>query len=95
MSGALHLASHLLGRVARAIARDWECLYGHPVVYLETFVEPARYRGSCYRAANWLELGLTTGRGHNDRTNRVNRPLKQVWGYPLNRRFRSLLGAFA
>lgn len=88
-----HLASHLLGRVARVIARDWEHVYGHRVVYLETFVEPVRYRGTCYRAANWRLLGLTTGRGHNDRTNRVNRPLKQVWGYPLNRRFRTLLGA--
>jgi hypothetical protein len=88
-----HLASHLLGRVARVIAEDWERLYGHPVYYLETFVEPARYRGTCYRAANWRALGLTTGRGHNDRTNRVNRPLKQVWGYPLTARFRTLLGA--
>jgi hypothetical protein len=88
-----HLASHLLGRVARVIAADWERVYGHPVVYLETFVEPERYRGTCYRAANWRALGLTTGRGHNDRTNRVNRPPKQVWGYPLTARFRTLLGA--
>jgi hypothetical protein len=88
-----HLASHLLGRVARVIAEDWERLYGHPVYYLETFVEPVRYRGTCYRAANWRALGLTTGRGHNDRTNRVNRPLKEVWGYPLTARFRTMLGA--
>lgn len=88
-----HLASHLLGRVARVIAADWSRVYGHPVYYLETFVEPARYRGTCYRAANWIELGLTTGRGKDDRTNRANRPLKQVWGYPLDRRFRERLGA--
>jgi hypothetical protein len=88
-----HLASHLLGRVARVIADDWRRRYGHPVVYLETFVEPARFRGTCYRAANWLELGLTTGRGKDDRTNRANRPLKQVLGYPLSPRFRHLLAA--
>lgn len=87
-----HLASHLLGRVARVIAADWQRVYGHPVYYLETFVEPERYRGTCYRAANWVVLGLTTGRGHNDRTNRANRPLKEVWGYPLTSRFRTLLG---
>lgn len=86
-----HLASHLLGRVARSIASDWQRVYGHPVVYLETFVEPARYRGTCYRAANWIALGLTTGRGHNDHTKRANRPLKQVWGYPLTPRFRTWL----
>lgn len=90
-----HLASHLLGRVARVIAADWQRLYGHPVHYLETFVDADRYRGTCYRAANWQVLGLTTGRGHNDRTNRANRPLKEVWGYPLDPRFRSLLGALA
>src|SRR5690606_40653060 len=48
-----HLASHLLGRVARVIAADWQRLYGHPVHYLETFVDADRYRGTCYRAANW------------------------------------------
>jgi hypothetical protein len=81
--------------VARVIAADWQRLYGHPVHYLETFVDADRYRGTCYRAANWQVLGLTTGRGHNDRTNRANRPLKEVWGYPLDPRFRSLLGASA
>jgi hypothetical protein len=87
-----HLASHLLGRVARRIAADWQQLHGHPVYYLETFVEPARYRGTSYRAANWQMLGLTTGRGKDDHTYRANRPLKQVWGYPLAPRFRALLG---
>jgi Druantia protein DruA len=86
-----HLASHLLGRVARQIAMDWEELYGHPVHYLETFVEPARFRGTCYRAANRISLGLTTGRGKDDQTHRANRPLKEVLGYPLTRRFRALL----
>ena len=88
-----HLASHLLGRVARSIAGDWEHLYGHPVYYLETFVDPQRFRGTCYRAANWLSLGLTTGRGKDDQTHRPTRPRKEVLGYPLTPRFRAWLGA--
>ncbi len=86
-----HLASHLLGRVARQIATDWQAVYGHPVHYLESFVDPSRFRGTCYRAANWISLGLTTGRGKDDQTHRANRPAKEVLGYPLTRRFRALL----
>ena len=63
-----HLASHLLGRVAATIACDWERMYAHPVWLLETFVDPARFRGTCYRAANWIPLGSTTGRGKDDLT---------------------------
>jgi hypothetical protein len=51
-----HLASHLLGRMVTVLARDWERLYGHPIYFLETFVDPARFRGTCYRAANWVVL---------------------------------------
>jgi hypothetical protein len=87
-----HLASHLLGWVAREVSGEWERAYGHPVYFLETFVDPARFRGTCYRAANWVHLGQTTGRGKDDHTNRVNRPLKDVLGYPLTKRFRELLG---
>ena len=54
-----HLASHVLGRMARTVSADWERLYGHPVHFLETFVDPTRFRGTCYRAANWLFLGTT------------------------------------
>jgi hypothetical protein len=86
-----HLASHLLGRVARRISQDWESLYAHPIYYLETFVDPARFRGTCYRASNWLRLGLTTGRGKADQTGRPNRPLKEVLGYPLSPDFRERL----
>src|SRR6266849_8498582 len=56
------LASHILGRMAALAPRDWERIYGHPIYYLETFVDPQR-RGTCYRAANWIALGWTTGRG--------------------------------
>ena len=87
------LASHVLGRIARRVASDWEALYGHPVYYLETFVDPARFRGTCYRAANWIALGRTTGRGQADPHHRPNRPLKQVLGYPLSPRFRERLCA--
>jgi hypothetical protein len=87
-----HLASHLLGRVARQIAADWQALYEHPVCLLETFIDPERFAGTCYRAANWVYLGLTTGRGKNDHTNRPNRSLKELWVYPLRRDFRRHLG---
>ena len=86
-----HLASHLLGRMARRAAGDWERLYAHPVHLLETFVDPARFAGTCYRAANWTDVGQTTGRGKDDQTKRANRTLKRVLVYPLHRRFRELL----
>jgi hypothetical protein len=88
-----HLASHLLSRMAQRLSADWECRYGHPIYFLETFVDPERFRGTCYRAANWVLLGRTTGRGKDDQTNRPNRSIKEVLGYPLTRRFRQLLGA--
>lgn len=87
-----HLASHILGRMARLLPHDWERIYGHPVYYLETFVDPNRFRGTCYRAANWIVLGRTTGRGKDDQTHRPNRPIKQVLGLPLVSHFRHLLG---
>jgi hypothetical protein len=86
-----HLASHLLGQMARRLSAAWEQLYAHPVYFAETFVDPARHRGTCYRAANWRVLGRTTGRGHTDRTHRVNRSLKEVLGYPLVPDFRARL----
>jgi len=88
-----HLASHLLGRMAKLLSRDWQRIYSHPVYYAETFVDPGRFRGTCYRAANWVDLGWTTGRGKDAPTKQVNRSLKRVLGYPLSRRFRERLGA--
>ncbi|HQG87861.1 MAG TPA: DUF4338 domain-containing protein [Planctomycetota bacterium] len=90
-----HLASHLLGQMARLVPADWQRRYGHPVVFLETFVDPLRARGTCYRAANWVVLGQTTGRGKNDHTYRPNRSRKLILGYPLTPWFRTLLGARA
>jgi hypothetical protein len=86
-----HLASHILGKVTRALSDDWEQMYGHPVYFAETFIDPGRFRGTCYRAANWQLLGLTTGRGKNDRTNKPNRPIKEILGLPLTSRFRKYL----
>ena len=86
-----HLASHLLGRMARTLSKEWEAMYSHPVHYLETFVDPGRFRGTCYRAANWIPLGLTQGLGKDAQTKDPNRSLKEVMAYPLTRRFRELL----
>jgi len=86
-----HLASHILGRMARQLSPDWERAYGHPIYFLETFVDPERFRGTCYRAANWVLLGRTTGRGKDDQTGRPNRSIKEILGYPLTPRFRQLL----
>jgi uncharacterized protein DUF4338 len=86
-----HLASHILGKMTSQLSQDWERLYGHPVYFAETFIDPGRFRGTCYRAANWKFLGLTTGRGKNDHTYKPNRPIKEVLGLPLTPRFRELL----
>jgi hypothetical protein len=86
-----HLASHVLGRMARSLPSDWQRAYGHPVCYLETFVDPQRFRGTCYLAANWTVLGRTTGRGKDAQSHRPNRSIKHVLGYPLRRDFRRLL----
>jgi Domain of unknown function (DUF4338) len=86
-----HLASHILSRVTATLSRDWERMYGHPIWFAETFIDPERFRGTCYRAANWIPLGRTTGRGKDDLTHRQNRSIKEVFGLPLTRRFRELL----
>jgi hypothetical protein len=88
-----HLASHILARMARILPTDWNGIYRHPIYYLETFVDKTHYAGTCYKAANWIYLGDTTGRGKNDHTNKPNRSIKAVWGYPLTRNFRTVLGA--
>jgi len=86
-----HLASHLLGAVVRRLSADWQQIYGHPVYFAETFVDPERFAGTCYRAANWVHLGRTTGRGKDDLTHRPNRSRKDVLGYPLIAQFRQRL----
>jgi hypothetical protein len=86
-----HLASHILGQMAQRVASDWERMYAHPIYLLESFVDPERFRGTCYRAANWIVVGQTTGRGKDSRTWKPNRSIKQILVLPLHRRFRQLL----
>lgn len=85
------LASHLLARCTKALSSDWQRLYYHPIYWVETFVDTERFKATCYRAANWIFLGKTTGRGKNDLTHKPNRSLKDVYGYPLIRDFKTRL----
>jgi hypothetical protein len=77
------LASHLLGMIARRLSQDWQAKYGHPILLLETFVD-RRFQGTCYRAANWLRLGQTTGRTRNDRHKCIEAPVKDVYVYAMH-----------
>lgn len=86
-----HLASHVLGRITRRLAADWHARYGHPVHLLETFVERARFRGTCYRAANWIPVGQTQGRSRQDRDRTLCVPVKDIYLYALTPRVREEL----
>jgi hypothetical protein len=90
-----HLASNILGRMTRVLSSEWQRVYAHPIYFVETFIDPQRFRGTCYRAANWEVLGETTGRGKDDRAHRANRSIKQVLGYPLVKDFRQRLTQLA
>ena len=90
-----HLASHLLGRIARRLSADWQSVYGHPIYFVETFIDPQRFRGTCYLAANWTLMGVTTGRGKDAPTYEPNRSIKQVLGYALVKDFRQRLSHLA
>jgi hypothetical protein len=85
------LASHALSLVARRLSADWEKKYGHPVLLLETFVETGRFLGTCYKAANWVRVGRTAGRGRDDRRHARALPEKDVYLLPLCRRWREAL----
>jgi hypothetical protein len=87
------LASHVLGAVLRRLRRDWRHKYARPLELVETFVDTSRFTGACYRAANWIAVGQTTGRTRQDRDHRLQVPPKDVWVYPLDSRFRSHLCA--
>ena len=90
-----HLASHLLGRMARQLPADWARVYGHEVCLALTFVDTTRFKGTCYRAANWVYLGRTTGRGNNAPTHEQTRPIKDVLGMPLCHEWRERMTALA
>jgi hypothetical protein len=87
-----HLASHALGLALRQVSRDWQQRYGYEPVMVETFVEAKRFKGTCYRAANWIEVGETRGRGRQDREHASTEPVKRVLLYPLQERVREELG---
>jgi hypothetical protein len=86
-----NLASRALGLVTRRVGQDWQRRYGYRPVLLETFVDPQRYRGTCYQAANWIGLGETAGRGRLDRHKRYLSTRKLVYVYPLRPDFRRVL----
>ena len=86
-----HLASHLLSRISRRLSVDWISKYGHPIYLLETFVDRSRFRGICYQAANWILTGQTKGRTRNDRDHIIKAPVKDVYVYPLSKKFREVL----
>lgn len=85
------LASYLLGAISRRISKDWIVKYNHPVYLLETFVEKQRFKGTCYKAANWIYLGDTKGRTRNNKKNEQKAPVKEIYVYPLKRHFRKYL----
>ena len=86
-----NLASRLLAMAANQLPDDWERRYRYRPVLLETFVETDRFAGTCYKAANWVHVGTTTGRGRNDTENLAALPKKEIYMYPLVRNFREIL----
>lgn len=88
-----HLASHILGRVTRNLPHYWMKKYNHPIHMVETFVETQRFKGTCYKAANFIRVGQTKGRSTQDQPNNRAVPLKDIYLYPLNKNFRQALGS--
>ena len=88
-----HLASWILGQALRRLSQDWQRKYRHPILLVETFVERDRFAGTSYKAANWIRIGSTTGRSRQDRSHTLRVPVKDVYVYPLHRRFREELSA--
>lgn len=88
-----NLASFILSRAARRLSSDWQAVYGYAPVLLETFVERGRFSGASYKAANWIHVGVTKGRGKLDRENAHALPVKDVYLYPLRRDYQRVLTA--
>jgi hypothetical protein len=83
-----NLASRILALAARKVPDFWQQRYGYKPWLLETFVEKQRFAGTCYKAANWIWVGDTLGRGKWDRQNKWDKPVKSIWLYPLDRRYK-------
>jgi hypothetical protein len=88
---SLGLASKILSKAARLLPKDWMARYGFAPVLLETFVEFERHKGTCYKAANWLLVGRTAGRGKKSTSNKPLIPIKDIWLYPLRRDWQGVL----
>jgi hypothetical protein len=86
-----HLASHMLGKICRRLSKDWQEKYNHPIFLAETFVEKVRFKGTCYKAANWIHVGVTKGRGKLDTKRECLLAVKDIWLYPLDTSFREKL----
>lgn len=86
-----YLASHLLSAMIRRLSFDWQGVYDHPILFVETFVDTERFLGTCYKAANWIYLGKTLGLGKDAKSRQPNRSIKDAYGYPLHRKFRNIL----
>jgi len=86
-----NLASKVLAMATRRLADDWQQHYNYRPVMAETFVQIPRFNGTCYKAANWIYLGETTGRGKMDRLHKAQLPIKAIWVYPLVSNYRELL----
>lgn len=86
-----NLASRILSGVVQQLPRDWQVRYGYRPVLLETFIDTERFRGTCYRAANWIKVGQTQGRGKLDRQHRRSLPVKDILLYPLEKNLRRKL----
>lgn len=86
-----HLASKVLAANIRTLSSDWQDFYNQQICLLETFVDTTRFKGTCYKAANWVHVGNTKGRGKYDRKNESAEPVKAVFVYPLTRTFREEL----
>ncbi|MCP4754979.1 MAG: DUF4338 domain-containing protein [Proteobacteria bacterium] len=86
-----HLASHVLGLILRRLKRDWVEKYGHAIYLVETFVDRSRFKGTCYKAANWIRIGKTKGRSRQDRYSRMKVPIKDIYLYPLTSHFKQKL----
>ena len=86
-----NLATKSLAMARARIADDWGERYGYRPVLLETFVDTTRFRGTCYKADNWIQVGLTQGRSRMDRTHANDQPVKSIWCLPLQPNFREIL----
>lgn len=86
-----HLASHILGCIMRRIKQDWLNKYAHSIHMVETFVERNLFKGTCYKAANWLCVGQTKGRSRQDRYTKLSVPTKDILLYPLTKKFKQIL----